>query len=410
MVRVVLINDASVARGGATGLATLQARLLRERGHEVVYAAGDGGGNTELPALGVETRHAGGGPLIKLNPAVAATRGFLSAPARRMVADLVASDTPETVYHVHSFAKALTPSIFTALQPVARRTFVHAHDFFLACPNGGFVDYRQMKPCERAPLSLDCLSTNCDKRNYAQKLWRSARQAALHRTMPRRAPWAKILLIHPGMRPYLEKAGYPPEALQALRNPATAYRAERIEAERNERLFFIGRLEAEKGIEELIDAAAQAGAPLTVIGTGPMEDQLRAAHPDVTFCGWMDRNAIADVVGQARALVMPTRYPEPFGLVAAEASLSGLPVILSRSALLGPEMEARGVGVTCDPRNGAEFVAILRRVMAMPADAIGAMSRKAASGEAALCTTPEQWIDAQIALFEAAVAETKRPS
>ncbi len=41
--RIVLINDASVARGGATGLAVLAAELLRARGHSVAFLSGDGG-------------------------------------------------------------------------------------------------------------------------------------------------------------------------------------------------------------------------------------------------------------------------------------------------------------------------------------------------------------------------------
>ncbi|WP_444430903.1 hypothetical protein ACTTAM_08565 [Rhodobacter capsulatus] len=43
MPKVVILNDASVARGGATGLALLQARLLRARGLAVVFASADRG-------------------------------------------------------------------------------------------------------------------------------------------------------------------------------------------------------------------------------------------------------------------------------------------------------------------------------------------------------------------------------
>lgn len=400
MTRVVIINDASVARGGATGLATLQAKMLHDRGLTVLYAAGDTDPGTMFDGRAIETRHAGGAALLKQNPLQAATRGFYSPAARDLIAQLVSEDTPDTVYHVHSFAKALTPSIFKPLQAVATRVFLHGHDFFLACPNGGFMDYRHMEPCSRKPLSLDCVATNCDKRNYAQKLWRVGRQVALHQTLPRHAPWAGVLMIHPGMRPYLERSGYPAGMLHTLRNPAEALTASRIRAEDNNRFFFIGRLEPEKGIEELIAAAALAGVPLSVIGTGPLQEKLTQAHPDVTFLGWMERNEIAAVIPQARALVMPTRYPEPFGLVAAEASLSGLPVILSHSALLGPEMAEKGIGVTCNPRDQAGFVATLQNMAAMPAEQIAAMSHTAVSGQAGLCTSPETWIDAQIALYE----------
>ena len=87
--RVVVINDASLARGGATGLALLQARLLRERGIEVVFAAGDSGDNAELRAIGVDLRALGGQQLIKAPRAQAATRGIYNPAARRFIAEIV---------------------------------------------------------------------------------------------------------------------------------------------------------------------------------------------------------------------------------------------------------------------------------------------------------------------------------
>ena len=402
--RVVIINDASVARGGATGLALLQAKLARSRGLDVTYFAGDRGGDGTLAELGISLRTAGGDPLMKAHPAAAFAKGLYNPAAARILADFVAeTDTPHTIYHVHGFSKALSPSIFRVLSPIAPRVFLHAHDFFLACPNGGFMDYRAMRPCDRVPLSAGCIATNCDKRNYAQKLWRVSRQAVLHQTLPRRAPWAGIVLIHPAMAPFLEKAGYPAGLIRSVRNPATAFRAERVRAEDNRSFFFVGRVEAEKGIEEFLAVATAAGLPVTVVGDGPLRESLAALYPAVPFLGWMDRARIADVIGEARALVMPSRYPEPFGLVAAEASLSGVPVILPNTALLGPEVAGAGLGLTCDTRDPAAFSAALRQMADMPREAVEAMSRKGASGSAGLATTPDDWIDAQIALWNDAL-------
>ncbi|MES2666273.1 MAG: glycosyltransferase [Pseudomonadota bacterium] len=398
---VVIINDASIARGGATGLALVQARMLRALGLRVVFVAGDAGANPELEALGVEMRPLGGTHLMKATPVAAATRGLYNPAARDHLARVIAEvDSPQTVYHVHGFSKTLTPSIFAALAAVQRRCFLHAHDYFLGCPNGGFMDYRAMQPCTRVPLSAGCLATHCDKRSYPQKLWRVARQAALWRTLGRRGPWAGVLMIHPGMAPALQRSGYPAERLITLRNPAVAFRTDRVQAERNQRLVFVGRVEAEKGIEDLITAADMAQVPLVVIGDGPLREALQAQHPKVEFRGWMTRDQIGAAIGDARALVMPSRYPEPFGLVAAEASLSGLPVILPDTALLGPEVLARDLGLVCDTRNPVAFAATLRQMADLPPARIEAISRKGHAGTAALCATPDDWIAAQIALYE----------
>ncbi|SLN53447.1 Glycogen synthase [Roseivivax jejudonensis] len=410
MPRVVILNDASVARGGATGLALLQAKNLAARGIETVFLAADDLPNPELAAAGVAHRHVGAAPLMKAPRRVAATRGLYN----RQVADTVARtiarhDTPDTVYHVHSWSKTLTAAVFAPLAPVAPRVFIHAHDFFLGCPNGGFMDYRAMRPCDRVPLSMSCLGTQCDKRNYAQKGWRVTRQMILARTLPKDAAWGGILMIHPGMAPYLERSGYPAAHLRTLRNPATALVPERVRAEDNRGLLFIGRVEAEKGIEDLIRAAARAGVPLTVVGDGPLRDRLAAAHPQVRFTGWLSRPAIAAEARQARALVMPSRYPEPFGLVAAEASLSGLPVILSRSALLAAEIAERGLGYACDPRDADGFADLLAGFDAMEPAEIASMSRRGAAGTAGLCASPEGWIDDMLALYDAALRRKGAP-
>lgn len=400
MPKVVIVNDASVARGGATGLSLLQARELAARDHDVVFATGDRGGNAELAGNGVRVIAAGAEPLMKTPPHVAATRGLYNRAVQQMLERVIAEeDGPDTVYHVHSWSKTLTPAACSALRKVAPRVFIHAHDFFLACPNGGFMDYQAMQPCGRTPLSLSCLATNCDKRSYAQKGWRVVRQMVLHRALPRNAPWGGILMIHPAMAPFLEMAGYPGALLKTLRNPATALSPTRIAAEKNTRFLFIGRVEAEKGVEELVEASEAAGVGLTIVGEGPLREPLAARHPGVRFTGWLDREGMLAEARQARALVMPSRYPEPFGLVAAEASLSGLPVIVSQSALLAREIAEGGIGWSCDPRDGSGFAALLARVAAHPRDEIKTMSQRGFGGTVGLAMSTESWIDTLLALY-----------
>ena len=55
-------------------------------------------------------------------------------------------------------------------------------------------------------------------------------------------------------------------------------------------------------------------------------EALARQYPEVAFLGWRSREEMADLVGDARLLAMPSRYPEPFGLVALEAMAAGLPV------------------------------------------------------------------------------------
>lgn len=406
--RIVIVNDESRARGGATVLALRAARDLVARGHEVVWLAGDSGDSPELAALGVEVVALGARALLETPRGRAAMTGIHNAAARNMVADFVANrDTPGTIYHVHAWSQILSPSVFAALSPVAGRTLIHAHDLFLACPNGMFMDYRRDEVCTRVPLSPACLVTHCDKRSYAHKLWRVARQKALWRAMAPFGAWGGILVLHPDMKPRLARAGFSQDGMITLRNPVQPYTARRIRAEANRGVVYVGRLEADKGVGELAAAASRAGVDLTLVGDGAMRADLAARHPDVHITGWVDSAGIGAHVTGARALVMPSRHPEPFALVIAEAAASGLPVLVSDTALMAREVAEAGLGFSFDIFAPEGLEAALRRIATLPDAEVRAMSERGFSRDVALGHSPEGWIDALEAEYDRARARIR---
>jgi glycosyltransferase involved in cell wall biosynthesis len=404
--RIVIVNDDSVARGGTAVLAVMSAKALASRGHEVIWLCGDDGANPELAAQGIEVVALGSRPLLGLPARRALVDGIHNRAAARMLRDFVARrDTPETVYHVHSWAQIFSPAIFPALGPVSRRTLLHAHDMFLACPNGVYMDYRRNRACTRRPNSLSCITTNCDKRSYAQKLWRVARESRVHGALGNLDDWGGIVVIHPGMKPPLARAGYREDRMFTVRNPVVPFTRDRIAAETNHGLLYVGRLEADKGVGELAAAAARAGAPLVLVGEGPMRAELTARYPDATLAGWVDKADIGPYAARARALVMPSRHPEPFALVIAEAAASGLPVLVSETAAIAGEVAEAGLGFAFDVFDAAGFDAAVARIMALPEDEIRAMSMRGFSGDVALGTTHEGWIDALEAEYDRVLGE-----
>ena len=394
--RLVVINDLSVARGGGTALALLSVKLFRQLGVPVTYICGDDGINPELVALGAEIVPLGGEHILTGTRGRGMATGLHNAGAKAMLEGwIAANDTAGTVYHVHGWSKIMSPAIFAALERVSGRSILHAHDFFLACPNGAFYDYQRQSACARAPLGFGCVTCNCDKRSYVQKIWRAGRSVRLRSILLRKgASSRRVLLLHEKMAPAFERSGYPPEMLHTLRNPVTPFCSERVQVEDNSEFFFVGRLEPEKGIEDAVAAAALAGVPLTIIGEGPLKEQLSQNGKGARLLGWQSHDQIADRIRGARALLMPTRYPEPFGLVAVEASQSGIPVLLSDKAYLASEMVSAGIALTCDTSNATDFAKTLRQLADMSPPDIQAMSARAFSRAAQLATSPEEWRDA----------------
>jgi len=406
--RIVVVNDDSVARGGTAVLAVMSAKALADRGHEVIWLCGDDGANPELVAHGIEVVALGSRPLLDLPAKRALVEGVHNRAAARLIADFVARrDTSDTLYHVHSWAQIFSPAIFQGLRPVARRTLLHAHDMFLACPNGVYMDYQKNRACTRVPNSFDCITTHCDKRSYGQKLWRVAREARVHAALGTLDGWGGIIAIHPGMIEKLGRAGYRAERLFTVRNPVVAFSQDRIRAEDNRALLYVGRLEADKGVGEVAAAAARANVPLIAVGEGPMRAELEARYPQAELAGWVDKAGIGAHAARARALVMPSRHPEPFALVIAEAAASGLPVLASDTAAMAGEVEDARLGFAFDVFDPASFDAAVARIMDLPDDEVQAMSARGYSGEAALGNTREGWIDGLEAEYARVLAEIR---
>lgn len=403
--RVVILNDSSVAKGGATGLAILSAKMLRARGHEVTFVSGDAGDDGTLAELGIQLVAMGGKLLLDDTRLNAMRNGVYNTRIRdRLARDIKAHDTEDTIYHLHGWSRVLSPSVFDALKPVAKRTFIHAHDFFLACPNGVYFDYRRKAPCTRTPLSAGCLATNCDKRAFHHKVWRSMRHGALKRTFDTRLPWAGVMMLHAGMTEGLERAGIPKSLLRVVRNPATPLSQTRIKAEQNQRICYVGRLEVGKGVATLCAAAQAAGVGLRVIGDGTARAKLAEAYPDVEFTGWVDHTDIASRLRDVRALVMPSRFPEPFGLVAAEASLSGLPVIMSDLSLLAHDLTQKNLGFLADTSSSAALADAIAKFNALPDSEIRAISERGFARQDALAQEPDTWIAELVGHYENAIA------
>ena len=100
-------------------------------------------------------------------------------------------------------------------------------------------------------------------------------------------------------------------------------------------LLFVGRLTRLKGAATLVDAASivhgRLGRPVrvTIIGDGPDRDAVaraaRRSDAEVTLAGRRSRTQVRDAMRGADLLVMPSLWPEPFGLVGTEAGAVGLP-------------------------------------------------------------------------------------
>lgn len=126
------------------------------------------------------------------------------------------------------------------------------------------------------------------------------------------------------------------------------------EIERTGELLFVGRLVSEKGLDLLLEALSrlrkrELRPSLTIVGAGPSLDAMQrlagdlGLHDQVTFAGPQRGDDLAKTFNSHRILVVPSRYDEPFGVVALEGIACGCVAVGSRGGGLPEAIGPCGV-------------------------------------------------------------------
>jgi glycosyltransferase involved in cell wall biosynthesis len=121
-------------------------------------------------------------------------------------------------------------------------------------------------------------------------------------------------------------------------------------------LAFLGRIAPEKRPDQAIELAKRIGLPLRIAAKiDPADEQyFRAeikpllAHPLIEYLGEITDADKNEFLGNARALVCPYDWPEPFGLVLIEALACGTPVVAYRRGSIPEIIDDGATGFVCD--------------------------------------------------------------
>ena len=99
-------------------------------------------------------------------------------------------------------------------------------------------------------------------------------------------------------------------------------------------IVYFGKLIEQKGVDVLLDALRGLEARLVVVGFGPerarLEGRVAAEGLRALFTGPLEHRHLRHLLALADACVVPSVFPEAFGMVAAEAAAAGCPPIVAR--------------------------------------------------------------------------------
>jgi glycosyltransferase involved in cell wall biosynthesis len=259
------------------------------------------------------------------------------------------------LWQIHNVLPALSPSVYQTAFDLNVPVVHYLHNYRMGCTNGFFLNHGQ--PCER------CLGGNFWPA-FQTACWRNSRlisgfMGLILRhvrsigTFHKVAAWISISDFQ--KKKHVEM-GIPADRIHNVHHFYESSTPPPPASPSGDTLF-LGRLSREKGVDLLLRAWAKvrnANRRLVIAGTGPEESSLKNLASDlnltnIVFTGFLDKEQQASLWSNSSALVVPSIWDEPFGMVVLEAWAKERPIVAYAKGAL-PELIRHGVnGLLADP-------------------------------------------------------------
>lgn len=270
--------------------------------------------------------------LDSLGAKLKASTGPVWAPATRELARLLDEHKPD-VLHLHNVYPLISPWAIRTAKARGVAVVQTMHNYRHQCVAGTHL--REGKICEECTprgLGLAAVKYGCYRRSRAQSTAMVAGRR-LHRST-----WQMVdryFALTPFMGQRLVAMGIEPGRI--VERPTSCQDPGEMPRPTNKRLLFVGRLDEAKGIQLLLEAwaestVADAGWTLAIVGSGPLEFDLRqaaAAQSSVCFRGRLTGEQLTVEFRDCAAVVVPSILFEGYPRVVAEALAHSRAVLAS---------------------------------------------------------------------------------
>ena len=269
------------------------------------------------------------------------------------------------------YAHKLDAATVLGLERPRGRLIVAVHDHDMTCVRSHRYLPVSHEPCERPP-GIACVAHGCVLVRCRSGLVPLALRSPFRLSRATRDLAGHAVLVAGSnfLRRTLQEAGVPGARIQVI-HPVPADDASPLVAAPADRTaVFAGQLIRGKGLDILLRAVSLI-EPLRLVvsgegaGRGESEQLCKrlGIGARVEFLGAVAPERMAAIYDRARVVVVPSRWPEPFGMVGVEAMRRGRPVVGARHGGI-PEWLTHGVtGWTFEPGSDQSLAEALDHAM-----------------------------------------------
>ncbi|MDO4179035.1 MAG: glycosyltransferase [Phascolarctobacterium sp.] len=320
---IIVINDFDYTQGGASKVAIDTANLLAEKGFNCVFFSVVHSETSSL-ATSVKKVTLNQKEFLKSNnKIVGALKGLRNYDVEQKLNELLDGfSNVDTIVHVHGWTKACSSVVFRVLKKRKFKTVLTLHDYFAYCPNGGMYNFNTRKACNLKPCSLQCIATNCDSRNYFFKVYRLVRQFVYRCDMD--SHYINYIFVSEFLKnKFYHNFKIEYKSYKVLTNPCS------FSCSKKDKVYdfvYVGRTDKEKGIDLYVKLAKTLLQYKFLIVGNQLPGSLQQ---NVVATGWVSEDDVEEYLSMSRCLVLPSLWPETYGLNVFKAKKMGLQCIVS---------------------------------------------------------------------------------
>jgi glycosyltransferase involved in cell wall biosynthesis len=318
--RILIVHNYYQIPGGEDTVVANEKKMLEDHGHFVTLYSRN---NSELKTMS------------KLKKLTLPITTVFNPRTYREVKKIIREQKIDVV-HVHNTLNLVSPAVYYAAFSCKVPVVQTVHNFRLLCPGATF--YRDGHICEDCVKhGLKCAVKHGCYRNSKLQTLACVVSTKIHRMLGTYGKLNYICLTEFNKEKLLQLRQINPKKVFTKPNfvdsdlPVIPYE------QRENRFVFAGRLDKLKGVDILLKAWKLMGdnAPkLVICGTGPMEDWCRNFISEnkldsVEMLGFVPNDEVKKIVGQSKALILPTQWYEGFPMSIVEAFSVGTAVVCS---------------------------------------------------------------------------------
>ena len=329
--KILMVNKFFYIKGGSETYYFTLKKLLESKGHEVIDFSMQDEKNFESKYSNFFVNNidynAKQSILQKMKEG---GKIIYSFEAKEKFEKLVKETNPDII-HLHIFQHQISSSIIDVTTKYKIPIVYTAHDLKALCPNYKMLNKNQI--CERCKRGkfFNCTKYKCIK-DSTIKSFIGTLEAQFCKFKNIYNKISYIITPSEFYRNKFIEFGYNPQKIVSIPNCLSEETIDYDILQNQNYFLYFGRLSEEKGILTLIKAVEKNNLPLKIVGTGPLKEEIEKYIKvknltNVELLGFKSGRELYTIVGNAKAVVIPSEWYENGPYSAIEALKLGRPLI-----------------------------------------------------------------------------------